>query len=96
MKIARYDGYAVNPNGKQARDGFAGKKEAFIDTVTFRFMPEAGARVAALEAGEIHHNETIDGPTAKRLANDKRFSDPQGAAVRPAGDQVQSRPGAGQ
>ena len=37
-------------------------------------MPEAGARVAALEAGEIHLNETIDGPTAKRLANDKRFT----------------------
>ena len=74
VKIARYDGYSVNPKGKQERDGFAGKKEAFIDTVTFRFMPEAGARVAALEAGEIHHNETIDGPTAKRLANDKRFA----------------------
>ena len=74
VKIARYDGYSVDPNGKQARDGFAGKKEAFIDTVTFRFMPEAGARVSALEAGEIHHNETIDGPTAKRLANDRRFA----------------------
>ena len=74
VKIARYDGYAVNPKGKQERDGFAGKKEAFIDSVTFRFMPEAGARVAALEAGEIHLNETIDGPTAKRLANDKRFT----------------------
>ena len=74
VKIARYDGYSVNPKGKPTRDGFAGKKEAFIDSVTFRFMPEAGARVAALEAGEIHHNETIDGPTAKRLANDKRFA----------------------
>ena len=74
VKIARYDGYSANPKGKQERDGFAGKKEAFIDSVTFRFMPEAGARVAALEAGEIHCNETIDGPTAKRLANDKRFT----------------------
>jgi peptide/nickel transport system substrate-binding protein len=73
VKLTRYDGYSVNPNGKQARDGFAGKKETFIDTVTFRFMPEAGARSAALEAGEIHHNETVDGPTAKRLGSDKRF-----------------------
>lgn len=74
VKLTRYDGYAVNKNGKQERDGFAGKKEAFIDSVTFRFMPESGARVAALEAGEVHHNETIDSPTAKRLANDTRFA----------------------
>ncbi|WP_342361814.1 ABC transporter substrate-binding protein [Terrarubrum flagellatum] len=74
VKITRYDGYAFNPKGKQERDGFAGKKEAFIDTVTFRFMPEMGARVSAMEAGEIHHNETVDGPTAKRLASDKRFT----------------------
>ena len=49
------------------RDGFAGKKEVLIDTVTFRFMPEAGARTAALEAGEVHLIEQVDGPTAKRL-----------------------------
>jgi peptide/nickel transport system substrate-binding protein len=74
VKIARYDGYSPNPKGKQERDGFAGKKDAFIDTITFRFMPEMGARVAALEAGEIHHNETVDGPTAKRIGSDKRFT----------------------
>ena len=45
VKLTRYDGYAANKNGKQERDGFAGKKEAFIDSVTFRFMPESGARV---------------------------------------------------
>jgi peptide/nickel transport system substrate-binding protein len=73
VKLARYDGYSPNPKGT-GRDGFAGKKEAFLDTLTFRFMPEAGARTAALEAGEIHFNETIDGPTAKRLATDKRFN----------------------
>ncbi|MBS7695872.1 MULTISPECIES: ABC transporter substrate-binding protein [unclassified Chelatococcus] len=73
VKIARYDGYSPNPKGT-GRDGFAGKKEAFLDTVTFRFMPEAGARTAALESGEIQFNETVDGPTAKRLAEDKRFT----------------------
>jgi peptide/nickel transport system substrate-binding protein len=72
VKLARYDGYSFNPNAT-GRDGFAGRKEAFIDTVTFRLMPEAGARTAALEAGEIQYNETLDGPTAKRLADDKRF-----------------------
>lgn len=74
VKLARFDGYVPNPNGKQTRDGFAGKKEAFLDTVTFRFMPEAGARTAALEAGEIQFNEMSDGPTVKRLAADRRLT----------------------
>ena len=30
-------------------------------------MPEAGARVAALQAGEVQLVETVDGPTKKRL-----------------------------
>jgi peptide/nickel transport system substrate-binding protein len=74
VKLARYDGYSQNPQGK-GRDGFAGKKEVFVDTVTFRFMPEAGARNAAFEAGEVHLVETVDGPTAKRLqASKDRFA----------------------
>ena len=66
VKLARFDDYKPNPAYK-GRDGFAGKKVAYLDSVTFRFMPEAGARNAALESGQIHLNETSDGPTAKRL-----------------------------
>ncbi|MDQ4088673.1 MAG: ABC transporter substrate-binding protein [Pseudomonadota bacterium] len=73
VKLARFDGYVPNPKGT-GRDGFAGKKEVFLDSVTFRFMPEAGARTAALEAGEIHLIEQVDGPTAKRLEANKNFS----------------------
>ncbi|MCV9936340.1 ABC transporter substrate-binding protein [Boseaceae bacterium BT-24-1] len=73
VKLARFDGYSPNPKGT-GRDGFAGKKEAFLDAVTFRFMPEGGARTAALEAGQIQFNETVDGPTAKRLGSDARFT----------------------
>lgn len=73
VKLARFDGYVPNPNGT-GRDGFAGKKEAFLDTVTFRFMPEGGARTAALESGQIQFNETADWPTAKRLGSDPRFA----------------------
>lgn len=65
MLLRRFDGYVPNPNGS-GRDGFAGRKEALIDTIRFRFMPEAGARNAAFEAGEVHLNETVDGPTAAR------------------------------
>jgi peptide/nickel transport system substrate-binding protein len=73
VKLAKFDGYVPNPNGT-GRDGLAGKKEVLIDSVTFRFMPEAGARNAALEAGEVHLIEQVDGPTAKRLEANKSFA----------------------
>ena len=94
VKIARYDGYVPNPQGN-GRDGFAGKKEVFIDTVTFRFMPEAGARNAALEAGEVHLNETGRRPDGQAARRRQALRGLQGAAVRPAGDQVQPCAGAG-
>ncbi len=73
VKIARYDGYSPNP-GATGRDGFAGKKEALLDTVTFRFMTEAGPRNAALEAGEVHLVESVDGPVAKRMGANKSYT----------------------
>ena len=73
VKIARYDGYVPNPNAS-GRDGFAGRKDVHVDSVTFRFMPEAGARNAAFEAGEVHLVETVDGPSAKRLEANKNHA----------------------
>lgn len=72
VKLARFDGYVPNPKAT-GRDGFAGKKEVFLDTVTFRFMPEEGARDAALQAGDVQLVETVDGTAAKRLGADPRF-----------------------
>jgi len=73
VRLARFDGYVPNPRGT-GRDGFAGRKEASFDNLTFRFMPEAGARNAAFEAGEVHLVETIDGPTAQRYRNNPRIT----------------------
>lgn len=72
VKVARFDDYKPNPAYKE-RDGFAGAKIAYIDSVTFRFMPEAGARNAALETGQVQLNETTDGPTAKRMRGNGNF-----------------------
>ena len=72
VKLARFDDYKPNPAYKE-RDGFAGAKIAYIDTVTFRFMPESGARDAAMETGQVQVNETADGPTAKRLKANPNF-----------------------
>jgi peptide/nickel transport system substrate-binding protein len=70
--LRRFDGYVANGAYKE-RDGFAGRKTVHLDSVRFRFMPEAGARVAALEAGEIHINELIPTPAAQRLKNNRNI-----------------------
>lgn len=51
-------------------DGFGGKKTAYLDKVTFRIIPEPGAQVAALEAGEVDILEQIPTPAAERLKDD--------------------------
>ncbi|MBL8588411.1 MAG: ABC transporter substrate-binding protein [Methylobacteriaceae bacterium] len=72
VKLEKFADYVPNPAYKE-RDGFAGAKIVHVNSVTFRFVPEAGARTAALESGESHFNETADGPTAKRLAGNAAF-----------------------
>ena len=70
VKLKRFDGYIQNA-GAAGRDGFGGKKTAWVDTITIKFVPEGGARTAGLQSGEFHVLEQMPTPTAKRLANDK-------------------------
>ncbi len=70
IKLRRHEGYVQNTNFKE-RDGFGGKKTPHFDNITVRFMPEAGARAAALETGEIHINELIPTPAAQRLKSNR-------------------------
>ncbi len=70
--LERFADYTPNPNYTK-RDGFAGRKEMFIDRAIFRFMPESGARTAAMDTGEAQINETTDGPTAKRQSKDSKL-----------------------
>ena len=69
VKLARFEDYTADTRSTAA-DGFGGKKTAYFDTVTFRIMPEAGARVAALEAGEVQVLEQIPVPAARRMESD--------------------------
>jgi peptide/nickel transport system substrate-binding protein len=66
IKLARFDDYVPNPAYK-GRDGLGGKKTAYLDTVTFRFIPEAGARNSALETGEVQVLEQISPTAARRM-----------------------------
>jgi len=69
VKLERFDDYSADTRSTDI-DGFGGNKTAYFDTVTFRVMPEAGARIAALEAGEVHVLEQLPVPAAKRLSSD--------------------------
>jgi peptide/nickel transport system substrate-binding protein len=66
IKLARFDDYVPNPAYK-GRDGLGGKKTAYLNSVTFRFIPEAGARNSALETGEVQVLEQISPTAARRM-----------------------------
>lgn len=51
--------------------GFGGYKQACLDTVTFQMMPEAAARTAALEVGEIQGVEDVPVTSQARLGENK-------------------------
>ncbi|MBV9811998.1 MAG: ABC transporter substrate-binding protein [Acetobacteraceae bacterium] len=72
ITLDRFADYVPNPNYK-TRDGFAGRKEVFIDRATFRFMPEAGAQVAALQTGQVQVLEIVEGRTAKQLQTNSAY-----------------------
>jgi peptide/nickel transport system substrate-binding protein len=70
VKLKRFDGYAPDSRYND-EDGFGGYKVACLDTVTFRMVPEPGARVAGLETGELQGVEDVPTIAQKRLANNK-------------------------
>jgi peptide/nickel transport system substrate-binding protein len=70
VKIRRYDGYQPNTNFRE-RTGFGGYKQACLDSVTFRIVTEAGARVAGLEAGDFHVIEDMPAKSMARLKDNK-------------------------
>ena len=53
VTLKRHDGYTPN-TAFENRTGFGGYKQACLDSVTFRFVPEPGARAAGLKSGELH------------------------------------------
>ncbi len=70
VKLARFDGYVQN-TAYQGMDGFAGRKVVNVSEALIRFMPEAGARTAALQTNEAQVLEAIAVPAAQRLRGDR-------------------------
>ncbi|MSP49651.1 MAG: ABC transporter substrate-binding protein [Alphaproteobacteria bacterium] len=70
VKMKRFEDYKAN-EGAGERNGFSGRKVVHVDTVTFRIVPEANARVAAMETRVGHFSESVPNQTAKRLKDSK-------------------------
>ena len=67
VRLKRFEGYVPDARYK-GNDGFAGRKEAWVDIVDFKLVKEPGARVAGLESGQFHIIEDLPAESAKRLA----------------------------
>jgi peptide/nickel transport system substrate-binding protein len=72
VRFERFDGYVQN-TAYQGMDGFAGRKVVNVNQVTTRFVPEAGARTAALQTNEVQVLEAIAVPAAQRLRADRNL-----------------------
>ncbi|MBV8167679.1 MAG: ABC transporter substrate-binding protein, partial [Alphaproteobacteria bacterium] len=66
LVIKRFDGYSPDP-AASGPDGLAGKRTAYLDQVRYNFVPEANARVAALQAGDADVVGDIPPELAKRF-----------------------------
>lgn len=70
VTLKRFDGYRPNTSFQQ-RTGLGGYKQACLDTVTFRIMPEPEARLAGLRSGELQGAENLPSTALPDLQHDK-------------------------
>jgi peptide/nickel transport system substrate-binding protein len=66
VKLKRFDGYTPDTRYDDL-SGFGGYKVTCLNTVTFRMVPEPGARVAGLETGELQGVEDVPTIAQKRV-----------------------------
>jgi peptide/nickel transport system substrate-binding protein len=72
LTLDRFDGYSVDPREKEA-DGFAGARKAVLDHIRYNFVPEANARIAALQTGEADVISNVPPDLVARL-KDKPYA----------------------
>lgn len=73
IRVKRFADYQPD-NRYKGSDGFGGRKQAWFETVDFKIVKEAGARVAGLESGQLQIIEDLPAESAKRLAASKRIA----------------------
>jgi peptide/nickel transport system substrate-binding protein len=70
VRLKRFEGYKPDARYDDLT-GFGGYKVACLDQVTFRMVPESGARVAGLETGELQGVQDVPTIAQKRIAAKK-------------------------
>lgn len=73
VKLKRHDGYQPN-TAFEDRTGLGGYKQACLDTVTFRFVIDQGARVAGLKTGELQAVEDLPTKSLPDLRKDPNIA----------------------
>ncbi|MBS0559267.1 MAG: ABC transporter substrate-binding protein [Proteobacteria bacterium] len=73
LVLNRNDGYVADTSAP-GPDGFAGRKTAYLDHIRYNFVPEANARVAALQSGDANAASDIPPELSKRFADRKDLS----------------------
>jgi len=66
ITLRRFEGYTPDETAK-GPDGYAGRKTAYLDTVRYNFVPEANARIAALQAGDADFISLVPPDQIKRI-----------------------------
>lgn len=69
VTLRRFDGYRPNA-AFEDRTGLGGYKQACLDAVTFRFVTDAGARVAGLKSGAFQAVEDLPAKFLPELKKD--------------------------
>ena len=65
LVIERFDDYVADE--RPGPNGYAGAKNAYLDAVRYNFVPEANARLAAMQTGEAHVTTDIPDELMARL-----------------------------
>jgi peptide/nickel transport system substrate-binding protein len=65
--IRRNDDYSLDTS-KPGIDGLAGRKTVHLDAVRYNFVPEANARIAALQSGGADHIAQVPPDSVKRIS----------------------------
>lgn len=65
LKLKRFDNYTAQKGTPPS--GLGGERIAYLDRITFRFVPEKASRLNGLEAGEFDYAESLDASVFDRI-----------------------------
>ena len=69
LTLDRFDDYKVDTREAEA-DGFAGARKSYLDHIRYNFVPEANARIAALQTGEADFISNVPPDLVSRVEGD--------------------------